>query len=138
MRYALILSFALLAACGQPENSTAESSEVNLAAIEPPIEDVEDLAGKKLVYLDSQSFEPEMFEASGKWSTSIKMPGLLVLKGSWRQDGLDICVDIEEGSSVGEGAGETVCRKIEPRPRGLFLKPIGHDRELGFIVERIR
>ncbi len=137
MRYALIFSFALLAACGQPASSSAETSQVNPALVEPPIEDVEDLSGKKIVYTSSHPFGAEVFEASGKWSTDISMRGPLYLYGSWRQVGLNICVEIQEGSWKHRIVGETVCREIQTRPEGLFIRPMTEERdgmELQFTV----
>ena len=124
MRYLLILLSILLPACGQPSSSGTEASQVDLALIEPPIEDVEDLSGKKIVYLNSHPFGSEVFEASGKWSTDISMRGPLYLHGTWRQNGLEICVEIDEGSWDHDVVGTAICREIKPRPQGLFLVPI--------------
>lgn len=124
MRYPLILLSILLSACGQPSSSGTEASQVHLGLIEPPIEDVEDLSGKKIVYLNSHPFGSEVFEASGKWSTDISMRGPLYLYGTWRQNGLEICVEIDEGSWDHKVVGTTICRKIQPQPQGLFLIPI--------------
>lgn len=140
MRYALIFSFALLSACGQPASSSAETSQVNPALVEPPIEDVEDLSGKKIVYLNSHPFGAEVFEASGKWSTDISMRAPLYLYGSWRQDGLEICVDVEKGSWDYKVVGETICREIQPCPEGLFIETItalGNNEPLQFAVKSI-
>lgn len=137
MKYALIFSVSLLSACGQQANSSAKASQVNPVLVEPRIED---LAGKKIVYVSSHPFGAEIFETSGRWSTDISLRAPLYLYGSWRQHGLEICVDVEKGNWGYKIIGETICREIQPRPEGLFIEtivPLGKERPLQFAVEPI-
>lgn len=124
MRYLLILLSMILSSCGQAASSSDEASQIDPALIESPVEDVDDLSGRKIVYIMEHPFQPERFETSGEWQTVVHMAGPVGFTGSWKQEGSQICVEIEHSDWRRIEPGETVCRDIQVRDGSLFLVPM--------------